>query len=134
MAEAYNPMMNNAAPVAAAPTAAPVAAAPLVAANPTPMPSAAPTMESGGSTSGGGIRGWFGDINILDVTIAAFIVGVGFYGMSWFKFNMMIQKTGYADLSSRVQKLESSAAKKAAAEANAAGSMKGSNRRPMMRI
>lgn len=130
MAEAYNPMMNN----AAAPTAAPVAAAPLVAANPTPMPAAAPTMESGGSTSGGGIRGWFADINILDVTIAAFIVGVGTYGMVWFKFNMMMEKTGYADLSSRIQKLESSIAKKAAAEANAAGSMKGSNRRPMMRI
>lgn len=125
MAEAYNPMMNN----AAAPTAAP-----LVAANPTPMPAAAPTMESGGSTSGGGIRGWFADINILDVTIAAFIVGVGTYGMVWFKFNMMMEKTGYADLSSRIQKLESSIAKKAAAEANAAGSMKGSNRRPMMRI
>jgi hypothetical protein len=46
---------------------------------------------------------------------------------------MMIEKTGYADLSARVQKLESAAqAAKKIAEANASGNSK--SRRPVMRL
>jgi hypothetical protein len=46
---------------------------------------------------------------------------------------MMIEKTGYADLNGRIQKVETTMAKKAAAEANAAGGAK-KQRRPVMRI
>jgi hypothetical protein len=81
-------------------------------------------MEEGGAVSsgGGGFRDFFSDINILDVVISAFIVGGVLYAVHYYKFMMLMEKTGYADLNSRVQKLETtvSAAKKAS-EVNATG-------------
>jgi hypothetical protein len=86
----------------------------------------------GGDSGGGGIKGFFKDINLLDVTISAFIVGGVIYAMQYYKYMMMLEKSGYTDLSERVQKLESSikAAKKTA-EMNASGMQK---RRPVMRM
>ena len=91
---------------------------------PTPQPPPQPMMEEGGAVSsgGGGFRDFFSDINILDVVISAFIVGGVLYAVHYYKFMMLMEKTGYADLNSRVQKLETtvSAAKKAS-EVNATG-------------
>lgn len=130
-----NTTIEQSAPGAAAPaTAAPApmpapAPAPMQAA---PMPMYADGGEMGDSGKSGGIKGFFEDINIVDVAISAFIVGGVIYAIQYYKFMMMIEKTGYADLSARIQKLESAAqAAKKVAEANASGSR---SRRPVMRL
>ena len=128
--------MEGQAPVSA-PVPAPAAAPMPMAQNP-PIPAApVSTMADGGGVDGGdsdsgGVKGFFKDINLLDVTISAFIVGGVIYAMQYFKYMMMLEKSGYTDLSERVQKLESSiqAAKKTA-EMNASGMQK---RRPVMRM
>lgn len=118
-------------PAAAAPVAASGAA---VAAPPAPVPSPqytppppatpAPAMaENGGATGGGNaFTNFFSDVNVMDVAISAFIIGAVIYSIQYHKMMMLLEKTGYADLSSRVQKLESAleAAKKKA-EVNASG-------------
>lgn len=122
---------------AAAPTPPPVAeagaavapaapAAPSPQYTPPPTPAPATTMAEGGATSGGGgIKAFFSDINVLDVTISAFIVAAVLYSIKYHRYMMMLEKSGYADLSTRVQKLESAiAAAKRKAEANAAGNSK----------
>ena len=103
-----------------------------------PMPQ--PTMgdEIGGGNGafikkGGGIKEFFSDVNILDVTIAAFIVGGILYQIQYTRFMMMLEKSGYADLSTRIQKLESAMTAQKA-ELNAAGKMDKMRRRPLMRI
>jgi hypothetical protein len=117
--------------------AAPVPpAAPAASPNYTPPPAPAPTpsMEDGGAVkSSNPIKNFFSDINVVDVTVSAFIVAAVIYSVQYHKFMMMIEKTGYADLSSRVQKLESSmAAAKKTAEVNASGGRnRMSRRRPM---
>jgi len=131
---------------AATPVAAPVAGA--GAAMPTPPPAASPQytppptpqtsmpmMADGGSVEDGSgaankIKEFFSDINVLDVAISAFIVGGVLYAIHYYKFMIMMEKTGYSDLSTRIQRLESQlAAAKKAAEMNAAGNAKS----PMMR-
>lgn len=120
-------------PAAAPPmAAAPMAATPMpMAAPPQPMPS---SMAEGGDTAApkSSVKDFFDDVDILDVTISAFIVGAVLYSVHYYKFMMMMEKTGYADLNGRMAKLENNMAKKAAAEANAAGGRK--QRRPVMRI
>jgi hypothetical protein len=109
-----------------------------------PMPQA--PMQMGGASmvgmanngayinnGGGGIKAWFKDINILDVTISAFIVGGIIYAVQYYRFMMMLEKTGYADLNSRIAKLESSIAAQKA-EMNASGNMDRMRRRPVMRL
>lgn len=121
-----------AAPAAPIAGAAPAAPSPMYTPPPPPMPPAPPAMaeggavEGGGSSRGGGVGGkikeFFEDINILDVTISAFIVGGVLYAVHYFKFMMMMEKAGYADLSAKIQKIESQmAAAKKSAEANATG-------------
>jgi hypothetical protein len=119
---------QTAAPMATAGAAVPPAApSPNYTPPPPPAPSA-PAMAEGGETpsgSGGGIKAFFSDVNVVDVTISAFIVAAVIYSVQYHRYMMMIEKTGYADLSTRVQKLESSIeAAKRKAEANAAGSGK----------
>jgi len=113
-----------AAPGAAVPAASVPAPSPQYTPPPPPMPTA--TAAEGQKTSvGGKFSEFFSDVNILDVTISAFIVGAVLYSIQYHKFMMMLEKTGYADLSTRVQKMESAleAAKKKS-EMNAAGSQK----------
>jgi hypothetical protein len=131
-----NTTIEQSAPGAAAPITAP---APMPAQIPAPMQAAPMPMYADGGemgdsgNSGGGIKGFFNDINIVDIAISAFIVGGVIYAIQYYKFMMMIEKTGYADLSARIQKLESAAqAAKKVAEANASGNSK--NRRPVMRL
>jgi hypothetical protein len=127
--------MEGQAPI---PAAAPAAAPMPMAQNP-PIPAAPPvsTMADGGNigdgdSGGGGVKGFFKDVNILDVAISAFIVGGVIYAMQYYKYMMMLEKSGYTALSERLQKVESSlqAAKKTA-EMNASGMQK---RRPVMRM
>jgi hypothetical protein len=106
---------------AAVPPAAPAAPSPQY----TPPPAPMPQMAEGGETTGGrssGIKEFFSDINVVDVTVSAFIVAAVLYSIQYHRYMMMLEKTGYADLSTRVQKIESAmAAAKKKAEANAAG-------------
>lgn len=92
-----------------------------------------PMMENGGEVKGNRFKEYFSDINIVDVSISAFIVAAVLYSINYHRFMMMIEKTGYADLSSRIGKLESSIiASKKLSEANASGNMKNlKRRRPM---
>jgi hypothetical protein len=126
---------QTAAPMADAGAAVPPAApspSPNYTPPPPPMPSPSTMAEGGetGSGSGGGIKAFFSDVNVVDVTISAFIVAAVIYSIQYHRYMMMIEKTGYADLSTRVQKLESSIeAAKRKAEANAAGSGKTNMRR-----
>jgi hypothetical protein len=92
-----------------------------------------PMMENGGEVKGNRFKEYFSDINIVDVSISAFIVAAVLYSINYHRFMMMIEKTGYADLSTRIGKLESSIkASKKLSEANASGNMKNlKRRRPM---
>jgi len=114
-------------------SAAPQAPAqPVSAPQPMPVSQPVPQMAEGGSTGGGGgIKDFFSDMNLVDIAISAFIVAGVLYSIHYFKFMMMLEKTGYSDLSSRIGKLESAVTAQQA-EMNASG---GSNkRRPLMRI
>jgi len=113
-----------AAPGAAVPAASVPAPSPQYTPPPPPMPTAT-AAEGQKMSAGGKFSEFFSDVNILDVTISAFIVGAVLYSIQYHKFMMMLEKTGYADLSTRVQKMESAleAAKKKS-EMNAAGSQK----------
>lgn len=117
-----------AAPVAASGAAVAATPAPVPSPQYTPPPPATPPMvaENGAATGGGNpFSNFFSDVNVLDVTISAFIIGAVIYSIQYHKMMILLEKTGYADLSSRVQKLESSleAAKKKA-EVNATGSQR----------
>ena len=116
------------------------AAAPMAAGGQPPMPVAAPPMpapnfEDGGAVveKKGGIKEWFSDINIVDVTVSAFIVGAVLYTVHYYKFMMMLEKTGYADLNAKVSKMQS-AMDAQKAEMNASGRLEKSRRRPVMRL
>ena len=129
-----NTTIENSAPPAPVSTPAPApATAPMPMAAPAPMPMAAPAMAEGGETTGGGgIKAWFGDINVVEVSVSALIVGVGIYAMQYFRLMMAMEKSAYNDVIERIGKLESAqlAAKKTA-EVNASGS---NSRRPVMRL
>lgn len=123
--------MTQPAAAVAPPPAAPAAPSPQY--TPPPAPAPAPAMAEGGDTSGGrggGFKEFFSDINVVDVTVSAFIVAAVLYSIQYHKYMMMLEKTGYADLSTRVQKVESAiAAAKKKAEANAAGNNSGMRRK-----
>lgn len=117
---------------------------PMPTAQPMPMAQPMPYNGDGGGDDmgggngafikkGGGIKEFFNDINILDVTISAFVVGGILYAVYYYKYMMMLEKSGYADLSTRVQKLESALAAQKA-ELNAAGKMEKMRRNPIMRL
>lgn len=132
--------MQAATPMATPPTATPMAnaggAMPMAAPaspqyTPPPTPAPAASMEDGGSVSKSNpIKEFFSDVNLLDVAISAFIVGGVLYAVHYYKFMMLMEKTGYADLSTRIQRLESQvAAAKKSSDVNASGN----GRRPMAR-
>ena len=103
-----------------------------------PMPMMNDDMGGSGAfiKKGGGIKEFFSDINILDVTISAFVVGGIFYAIYYYKYMMMLEKTAYADISTRIQKVESALAAQKA-ELNAAGNMNKMDRmrrKPLMRL
>jgi hypothetical protein len=114
-------------PPAAAPMAAPMAAPPM----------APPPFEDGGAIvkKGGGIKEWFSDINIVDVAVSAVIVGAVLYTVHYYKFMMMLEKSGYSDLNTKVAKLQSAVdAQKAEMNAAGNGKLDRQRRRPVMRL
>lgn len=129
---------------AAAPTAIPQPA--VVPTAPAPSPNYVPpvpttpipSMEDGGQTSfGSGIKSIFDDVNIVDIAISAFIVAGVLYSIQYHRYMMLIEKTGYADLSTRLQKLESSmnaAKRKSEANATGSGTLNMRRRRPAMTL
>ena len=123
--------------VAPAPMVPPPAAAPMAAPMASPMPMAAPPYEDGGAIvkKGGGIKEWFSDINIVDVAVSAVIVGAVLYTVHYYKFMMMLEKSGYADLNTKVSKLQSAVdAQKAEMNASGNGKLDRQRRRPVMRL
>ena len=114
-------------PPAAAPAVAPMA----------PPPMAPPPYEEGGAIikKGGGMKEWFSDINIVDVAVSAVIVGAVLYTVHYYKFMMMLEKSGYADLNTKVAKLQSAVdAQKAEMNAAGNGKLDRQRRRPVMRL
>ena len=114
-------------PPAAAPMAAPMAAPPM----------APPPFEDGGAIvkKGGGIKEWFSDINIVDVAVSGVIVGAVLYTVHYYKFMMMLEKSGYSDLNTKVSKLQSAVdAQKAEMNASGNGKLDRQRRRPVMRL
>ena len=83
-----------------------------------------PTFASGGETppspKANPLKDFFSDINLVEVGILALGVATFMYAIYYYKFEMTMAKTGYADLSARMQKLESAEAKRKA-EQNAVG-------------
>ncbi len=126
--------------VAPAAAAAPAPAAP----SPqyTPPPSTMPSMAEGGDVGGAAPRknpfkDFFSDINVVDVAISAFIVGAVIYSIQYHKFMIMMEKTGYADLSTRINRVENDIAvakRKAATEANASGNMRMRRKRALVTL
>lgn len=91
---------------------------------PQPMPSQM-MEEGGGVPSASGSRNpfkdFFSDVNVLDVVFTATVFGVLFYFVDYFKTMKALNKVGYADLSTRVQKIESQLAAAKSKEMNATG-------------
>lgn len=122
----------------AAPVAAPqmpqMAAGGMPPQAPPPMPPMNPNYADGGEMGGGNksnpIKDFLSDINIVEAGLLALGVATFLYAIHYYKFEMQLSKTGYADLHGRMQKLESDMAKKQK-EANA--NAQGSGRKPMMR-
>jgi hypothetical protein len=90
---------------------------------PMPMPPQQPTFEDGGTTSAKSnpIKDFFSDINIVEAGIMALGVAAFIYAIYYYKFEMTMTKTGYADLNGRLQKLEVEEGKRKTAEMNASG-------------
>jgi len=124
------PVPEAAAGASVAPVAAPAPAPAAPSPQYVPPPSTMPSMAEGGDVGGAAPRknpfkDFFSDINVVDVAISAFIVGAVIYSIQYHKFMIMMEKTGYADLSTRLNRVENdiaTAKKKAATEANASGS------------
>jgi hypothetical protein len=73
-----------------------------------------------GSSYGGNLKAFFGDINWLDIAISSFIIAAMAYSIKYHKYMLMIEKSGYTNLNDRLQSLEGTVNKKIA-EMNATG-------------
>lgn len=126
-----NAPQNIPSPSAAAPIAPPpmpqMAGGGMPPQAPPPMPPMNPNYAEGGEMGGGSksnpIKDFFSDINIVEAGILALGVATFLYAIHYYKFEMQLSKTGYADLNGRLQKLESDIkkTKEVAANANAQG-------------
>jgi hypothetical protein len=98
-------------------------------------------MADGGDVGGEGNKNpfvaMFDGINVVDVAISAVVVAGMFYAISYYKYMLLLERTGYEDLSQRTLKLESAnqaATATSTATANAAGVVGGRKKRPVMRL
>jgi len=107
------------------PQAAPAPSPNYVPPIPPAAPAAAPaSMEAGGSTPSnyaGNFKAFFQGINWLDVALSSFVVAAMAYSIKYHKYMLLIEKSGYTNLSERVNGLETKMAKKIS-EMNASGS------------
>jgi hypothetical protein len=90
---------------------------------PMPMQPQQPTFEDGGATPSktNPIKEFFSDINVVEAGIMALGVAAFIYAIYYYKFEMTMTKTGYADLNARLQKIEVEEGKRKTAEMNASG-------------
>ena len=88
-----------------------------------PMQPQQPSFEDGGTTpaKSNPIKDFFSDINIVEAGIMALGVATFIYAIYYYKFEMIMTKTGYADLNARLQKIEVEEGKRKTAEMNASG-------------
>jgi len=88
-----------------------------------PMQPQQPSFEDGGTTSAKSnpIKDFFSDINVVEAGIMALGVAAFIYAIYYYKFEMTMTKTGYADLNARLQKIEVEEGKRKTAEMNASG-------------
>jgi len=95
-----------------------------------------PTFEDGGDMGDKGksnsIKDFFSDINLVEASILALGVATFLYAIYYYKFEMTMAKTSYADLNTRMQRLELSESKRKAAEQNANGKNSGRQTRKRM--
>lgn len=134
-------MTQAAAPIAPPPAATPPVAAPPMASGGM-MPPQQPMMASGGMMPpqqpmmGGGmaqpyamggqapmrsnpVSKFFSDINVVEAGLLALGVATFLYAIAYYRHEMQMSKSGYADLSTRMQKMESEMAARKAQEASA---------------
>ena len=84
------------------------------------MPPAMPqAYGEGGATKSNPIKDFFSDINVVEAALLALGVATFLYAIYYYKFEMTLSKTGYADLNARMQRIEAENAKRKAAEQNA---------------
>jgi len=92
-----------------------------------PMQNTMPMMdnsyEMGGQTKGNAFKDFFGDINILDVMLSAFIVGGILYVVYYYRHQMAKDKTMFTDFDTRISTIEKQL-KKVNSELNATGKTK----------
>lgn len=86
---------------------------------PPPMPAMANGGETAAAPKSNPFKDFFSDINMIEAGILALGVATFLYAIYYYKFEMKMTKTGYADLNGRVQKLEAAEAKRSQKEANA---------------
>ena len=97
--------------------------APIVAPIPTPT-FQSPSFEDGGDTGGrryaNSLKEFFSDINLVEAAILGLGVATFLYAIYYYKFEMSMTKTGYAELNARLNKVELLTSK-IASEKNASG-------------
>lgn len=105
----------------------------------TPPPPPPPTMADGGEMDGGSdmkksnpFKEFFADLNMVEIGILALGVASFLYAINYYKFEMKMTKTGYADLNGRMTKLESAEQSRQMKEANA--NANGMSRRSKRRL
>ncbi len=82
--------------------------------------------EVGGQTKSNIFKGFFNDINILDVMLSAFIVGGILYVVYYYRHQMAKDKTIFTDFDTRLSTIEKQV-KKVNSELNATGKSKKRN-------
>jgi hypothetical protein len=80
------------------------------------MPPAQPYAMGGQAPRVNPIGKFFSDINMVEAGLLALGVATFLYAISYYRHEIQMSKSGYADLSSRMQKIESEMAAKKAQE------------------
>lgn len=83
-----------------------------------PAPQGMPMANGGMTQSKNPLKNFFGDINLVEAGILAIGVATFLYAVYYYRFQIKMTKTGYADLNGRLQKLEASESMRQAKESN----------------
>jgi len=83
------------------------------------MPPSQPMANGGQMMRSNPVSKFFSDMNMVEVGLLALGVATFLYAMSYYRHEIQMSKSGFADLSGRMQKLESEMAARKAQEASA---------------
>lgn len=83
------------------------------------MPQSQPMANGGQMMRSNPVSKFFSDMNMVEVGLLALGVATFLYAMSYYRHEIQMSKSGFADLSGRMQKLESEMAARKAQEASA---------------